>query len=201
MNNLARLLGSVALSAVIATTVVLAQTGHDAMKHEGQEGHGASDAAAASTSTSPLTEPGQGAFAVLSELVVLLEADPATDWTKVDLTALREHLVDMDRVAVASKVVMADVPGGLRASATGDVRTIAALQRMVPAHAAELAKDERWSVEATKTADGVDLTVTSKDPKVVQKIRALGFFGLMASQDHHRNHHLGMATGKMVHLH
>lgn len=36
-----------------------------------------------------LTEPGQGAFAALSEAVRVLEADPETDWTKVDLVGLR----------------------------------------------------------------------------------------------------------------
>ena len=42
--------------------------------------------------------PGQDAFAALQEIVRLLEADPATDWTRVDLDALRMHLVDMAEV-------------------------------------------------------------------------------------------------------
>src|SRR5438046_3161300 len=40
-------------------------------------------------------EPGQSAFAAIQEIVALLEADPGTDWTKVDIEALRRHLVDM----------------------------------------------------------------------------------------------------------
>ena len=39
------------------------------------------------------TEPGQGAFGALHEIVRILEADPRIDWSKVDLDALREHLI------------------------------------------------------------------------------------------------------------
>ena len=39
-------------------------------------------------------EPGQGAFAAMQEIVAILEADPTTDWSKVDLPALRQHLAD-----------------------------------------------------------------------------------------------------------
>ena len=41
------------------------------------------------------TMPGQDAFGAIQETVSLLEADPATDWSKVNIAALREHLIDM----------------------------------------------------------------------------------------------------------
>ncbi|WP_299649135.1 hypothetical protein [uncultured Tateyamaria sp.] len=148
-----------------------------------------------------LTEPGQGAFAALSEVVRVLEADPTTDWSRVDLTGLRAHLIDMDRLVTDAIVTQSSLPNGIIASATGDATTVAALRRMVPAHAAQLALDERWSVEAKNTDTGVDLHVTSDNPAVVARIRGLGFFGLMASQDHHRAHHLKMARGEDVHGH
>ncbi len=85
--------------------------------------------------------------------------------------------------------------------ATGDAVTVAALQRMVPAHADQLARDDRWQVVASNTDAGVTLQLTSDDPAVVRRIRGLGFFGLMASQDHHREHHLMMALGKDAHAH
>jgi hypothetical protein len=56
-------------------------------------------------------------------------------------------------------------------------------------------------VEAIEAENGVELRVTSGDPAVVARIRGLGFFGLMASQDHHREHHLMMARGKDAHAH
>ena len=30
----------------------------------------------------------------------ILEADPTTDWSKVNIGALREHLIDMDEVTM-----------------------------------------------------------------------------------------------------
>src|SRR5579884_926245 len=38
--------------------------------------------------------PGQGAFGAIQEIVRSLDADPNTDWSKVDLEALRQHLID-----------------------------------------------------------------------------------------------------------
>jgi len=148
-----------------------------------------------------LTEPGQGAFAALSEVVRVLEADPNTDWAMVDLSGLRAHLVDMDRLVKGAIVTETVLPNGISALATGDPDAIATLQRMVPAHAAQLANDSRWTVEATQTDTGTELRVTSDDPAVVARIKGLGFFGLMASQDHHREHHLMMARGGNAHDH
>jgi hypothetical protein len=148
-----------------------------------------------------LTEPGQGAFAALSEVVRVLEADPDTDWDQVNLTGLRAHLVDMDRLISDTIVEETPLPDGLSTMATGDAATIATLRRMVPAHAAQLAQDDRWTVEAVTTEDGVELRVTSSHPAVVARIQGLGFFGLMASQDHHREHHLMMARGEDAHGH
>jgi hypothetical protein len=146
-----------------------------------------------------LTEPGQGAFAALSEVVRVLEADPDTDWSQVDLAGLRAHLVDMDRLISDAVVSETDLPDGIAAMATGDADTVATLQRMVPAHAAQLARDDRWTVAVSPSATGMELRVTSTDPAVVARIQGLGFFGLMASQDHHRTHHLTMARGENVH--
>ena len=148
-----------------------------------------------------LTEPGQGAFAALSEVVRVLEADPATDWSKVDLSGLRDHLRDMDRLVSDAVVEARELPNGLSVTVSGDADTVDTVRRMVPAHAKELAKDERWSVVANATDRGAELTVTSDDPAVVARIKGLGFFGLMASQDHHREHHMMMARGEGAHGH
>ncbi len=131
----------------------------------------------------------------------VLEADPSTDWMQIDLTGLRAHLVDMDRLVMNAVVTETDLPDGISAIATGDMATIATLQRMVPAHAAQLARDDRWTVVASETSNGVELRVISDDPAVVARTKGLGFFGLMASQDHHRAHHLMMARGEDAHGH
>lgn len=176
----------------------LAQTNHsghvDGMDHSA---HGQDQPMAGAV----LSEPGQGAFAALSEVVRVLEADPDTDWSEVDLSGLRAHLVDMDRLVSDAVVSETNLPDGISAVATGDADTIATLRRMVPAHAAQLARNHRWTVVATETSNGMELRVTSDDPAVVARIKGLGFFGLMASQDHHREHHLMMALGEETHGH
>jgi non-heme chloroperoxidase len=59
------------------------------------------------------TMPGQDAFGAIAEVVRILEADPATDWTKVDIERLRQHLIDMNEVVLRSEVKQTAVPGGL----------------------------------------------------------------------------------------
>ena len=63
------------------------------------------------------------------------------------------HLVDMDRLVSDTNVEETELPDGLSAMATGDSDTIATLRRMVPAHAVQLAQDDRWTVEAIDVED------------------------------------------------
>lgn len=186
------------VAVVGGSAIALAQTMHsdhgDGMDHAMHGHDGPADSIG-------LTEPGQGAFAALSEVVRVLEADPDTDWGRVDLVGLRAHLVDMDRLVSDAVVTETELPDGLSALATGDTETIATLRRMVPAHAAQLARDDRWTVEVSGLESGMELRVISDDPAVIARIKGLGFFGLMASQDHHREHHLMMARGENAHGH
>jgi hypothetical protein len=143
--------------------------------------------------------PGQGAFGAIAEIVAMLEADPATDWSKVDLEALRQHLIDMNEVTLNASAVAKPIEGGLAISVTGAGRTLAAIQRMVPAHASEIDGSKGWSAKASPRADGVLLTVTATDPKEIAHIRGLGFAGIMASGSHHQAHHLAIAKGEPMH--
>jgi hypothetical protein len=154
----------------------------------------------ASTLPAP-TMPGQDAFGAVQEIVRILEADPKTDWSKVALEPLRQHLIDMNEVTLGAAAAATEIDGGLRVAVTGSGRTLAAIQRMVPAHAAELNGVNGWSVTAAAAPDGVLLTVTARDPKEVQHIRGLGFIGLMVSGGHHQPHHLAMARGEFSETH
>ena len=49
------------------------------------------------------TMPGQEAFGTIQEIVRILDADPTTDWSKVSIGALREHLIDMDDVTMRAR--------------------------------------------------------------------------------------------------
>ena len=108
-------------------------SGHDAGGHAGM--HGAS--------TTP-TLPGQDAFGAIQEIVRMLDADPKTDWSKVDLEALRQHLIDMNEVTLKAEAAPKQIDGGLEIAVTGSGRTLVAIQRMIPA----------WARSRTASTDG-----------------------------------------------
>ena len=153
----------------------------------------------AGTSMTIPTMPGQDAFGAIQEIVRMLESDPGTEWSKVDLEALRQHLIDMNDVTLKADAAAKLVDGGLEITVTGEGRTVAAIQRMLPAHAEELDQMNGWTAKTASLANGILLTVTSDDPNEVQHIRGLGFIGLLVSGAHHQPHHLAMATGEFSH--
>jgi hypothetical protein len=160
--------------------------------------HAAHSGAAAHGEAIPAM-PGQDAFGAIQEIVRILEADAGTDWSRVNIDALREHLIDMNEVTLRATSRAEPVEGGLRMLVTGTGRTFEAIRRMLPAHAREIDGQNGWSVTAEPIADGVALTVTSADPEQVVKIRALGFMGIMVRGAHHQPHHLAMARGLLPH--
>ena len=145
------------------------------------------------------TEPGQGAFGALQQIVQILEADPHTDWSKVNLDALRAHLIDMDRVTLDAHAVVRHIPGGNRITVTGTGRTLVAIQRLLPEEAMHLNGMHGWHIAANRIRDGVILTVTTGDAKQVAMIRGLGFAGILASGNFHPRHHLEIARGEPMH--
>ncbi|HEX5958575.1 MAG TPA: hypothetical protein VFY92_07955 [Hyphomicrobiaceae bacterium] len=141
------------------------------------------------------TMPGQDAFGTIQEIVGILEADPETDWSKVNISALREHLIDMNEVTLKSVATERRLDNGIEIAVSGEGRTVEAIKRMVPAHARELAKTG-WSATTEDSPNGVKLTVTSTDPQQAVRIRGLGFMGIMVQGGHHQLHHLAMAKGE-----
>lgn len=178
--------------------VVLAQTepdhGHASAAHAQHRMAVSSGGGVADT---PLpTLPGQDAFGAIQEIVRLLEADPNTDWSKVNLTTLREHLIDMNEVTLHAAAQEQRRDDGLDVIVTGEGRTLDAIRRMLPAHASELNHLNGWRAGTEKLPNGVRLVVTSDVPHEVVHIQGLGFIGLMASGNHHQLHHLAMAQGE-----
>ncbi|MEP0942143.1 MAG: hypothetical protein ABJH63_06740 [Rhizobiaceae bacterium] len=177
--------------------VVVAGAGYGAANlMQGQ--HSAGEHVGHSSASAP-KEAGQSAFAATAEIVALLSNDPQADWSKVNIAALRQHLVDMNALFLQANVSAIPQPDGWRYQVTGSGTVLRAIQAMVPAHAIELDKMDDWSASATKTDAGAELRVTSSSAETRQKIKGLGFFGLMATGAHHQPHHLSMATGKSTH--
>jgi hypothetical protein len=144
------------------------------------------------------TMPGQDAFGTIQEIVRILEADPTTDWSKVNIDALREHLIDMNEVTLHAAATERALDNGIEIAVTGEGRTRDAIKRMVPAHAHEL-NAIGWQAKTEDLPNGVRLVVTSTDPGEVTKVKALGFMGIMVQGSHHQLHHLMMAKGEFAH--
>ncbi|MBV5264813.1 hypothetical protein [Pinisolibacter aquiterrae] len=143
-------------------------------------------------------EPGQGAFAAIQEIEEILEADPSTDWSKVDLEALRRHLIDMNRVTLEAEVKNEAIDGGMRFVVTGVGPVADSIRRMVVAHAATMNGVGGWTFEAARTEAGAVLTVRVP-PQDLAKLRGLGFIGAMTRGMHHQEHHLTIARGGHPH--
>lgn len=140
-------------------------------------------------------ETGQAAFAAIQEIVALLEADSATDWAKVDIEALRLHLIDMNNVTLGAVVEAVEFEGSVRFSVSGDGLVRESVRRMVVAHAATVNGVDGWKFAAAPSGTGAILTVSPPDQASMAKLRALGFMGVMARGMHHQQHHWMLATG------
>jgi hypothetical protein len=143
------------------------------------------------------TMPGQDAFGAIAEVVQILEADTTTDWSKVNIGTLREHLIDMNEVTLRAAATERALDNGVEIAVTGEGRTGEAIKRMLPAHAHELSQIG-WTIVTEDLPDGVKLVVTSTDAQQVIKLKALGFMGIMVQGTHHQAHHLTMATGEVA---
>ena len=150
-------------------------------------------------STGAPTMPGQDAFGAIAEVVQMLDADPSTDWSKIDLERLRQHLIDMNEVVLRSQVKQSEVIGGLVMDVIGTGRTEQAIRAMLVPHGAELDRMPAFAAKSEPIPGGVRLTVTAKAPgdaRAVARLRGLGFIGLLAAGAHHGPHHLAMARGE-----
>ena len=136
--------------------------------------------------------PGQDAFGAIQEVVQILQADPSTDWSKVNIAALRQHLIDMNEVTLRAVASERMLDNGMEIAVTGEGRTLEAIKRMVPAHVNEL-REIGWNAKSEDIANGVKLTVIASEAQPLAKLKALGFMGIMVQGGHHQPHHLMMA--------
>ncbi|WP_282063628.1 hypothetical protein [Roseobacter litoralis] len=179
-------------SLILSWTLAAAST--TSAQHIDHQDHGTMHA----TAIMP-TEPGDASFAAISEIVKILAQDPDTDWERVDIDALRVHLVDMTQLILGASVETAEISNGLRMTVSRSDRPGEAVSRMVPAHGPVLASETGWLSTVVSNERSITWTVTDPEADDVSQIRSLGFFGLMATGDHHREHHLAIAQGDSVH--
>jgi hypothetical protein len=140
-------------------------------------------------------QPAQSAYAAIGEIVRILKAD----WSKVDLEAVRQHMIDMDEVTMRAVVSQKPVPAGVTMMVTGDAKVAAAITRMLTSHAGMLDQDPQYHATVAPITGGMRFTVTARDTgnaKLVAMIRGMGFAGLLTEGDHHARHHLALARGE-----
>ena len=141
--------------------------------------------------------PGQDAFGAIQEVVQILQSDPKTDWSKVNIDVLRQHLIDMNEVTLRAAATPRVFDSGIEFTVTGEGRALEAIKRMVPAHVNEL-REIGWNAKSDELPNGVKLTVTANEGQPLPKLKALGFMGIMVQGGHHQPHHLMMAMGQFA---
>lgn len=177
---------------LIQSSAALAADGHSGMNHHAHN---------IDSSASQLTEAGNDVFGTLQEVIKKLNNNPDTDWAKVDIEALRQHLLDMHDMTLNVEVIsQKSIRHGLQAIIKPTTaRAEVALDRVFKAHPGQLQRETGWQMSVTKNGKHYTLTTTSTKPEEAIKIRGLGYIGLMAYGNHHQPHHWGMATGNNPH--
>ena len=131
--------------------------------------------------------------------MTILDADPQTDWSKVNIPALRSHLADMNNVTFYAQVEANPIDDGIRFTITGDGEVAASIRRMVTAHAATMNGIRGFSYETEETGDGAVMTARFSDRADLPMLTGLGFIGVMTLGAHHQEHHLAIASGRSPH--
>ncbi|MBY6154682.1 hypothetical protein KUV47_15780 [Vannielia litorea] len=140
--------------------------------------------------------PGDDVFGAIAEIVALLAADPDTDWNRVKLNDLREHLLDMETAARGPLPEQRFIATGIEIDVP---RSLASVGRLVSAHAPVLENETGWSSRVIEDSDGLIWRVEAEAAGDVPRVHALGFLGLLATGAHHQAHHLAMAKGDAHH--
>jgi hypothetical protein len=155
-----------------------------------------------STAKQPvLSEAGNDIFGTLQEAIKKLDANPNTDWSKVDLEALRQHLIDMKHFTIDVEVLSKkDTEKGMEIVIKPTTKAAnKALSRAMSAHPAMLNTETGWTMKVVTKGDTFTLNVTTDTPPEMARLRGLGYIGIMAIGNHHQIHHWMMASGANPH--
>ena len=193
MNN------KITLAAVILSLIVGFQTISHAAEHSAGQHSG--HAQQGSQSAAPLTEAGNDAYGTLQEALQKLLADPKTDWSKVNMEALRQHLVDMNNFTANVDIArQTPVKNGVEVILVPhNKRVVESLKRMFAAHPQQLKNETGWDMKIIDLSGSYKISITTKNLNEVKKIQGLGYIGIMAWGNHHQAHHWMMAKGGNPH--
>ena len=100
----------------------------------------------------------------------------------------------MHNVTLKANVTSAPIDAGMRFEVTGEGPVRQSIRRMVLAHAATMNGVDGWTFEAKEIEGGASRDVHTP-PKDADKVKGLGFFGIMTLRRRHQAHHLMIARG------
>lgn len=109
----------------------------------------------------------------------------------------------MHNVALHVRVLETeDIEGGVRLTVrpTSDSAR-ASLRRVLAAHPMMLKREAGWYMDVSADEKDILLIVTDPSGRETEKIRALGYMGLLAYGAHHQRHHWKLVQGKSPHAH
>jgi hypothetical protein len=186
------------LSLSIAMTIVMpmasAHMHHANMSHTAMMGHNIAPTQVV------LTESGTDPFATLQEVIAALESNTNTNWEKVNIEALRLHLIEMHDMTINVAVKQRHIDNGFQAVVTPTTsNAVKSLTRVLSGHPAQMKAETGWDMQVQVNNSVFTLTVTTDNAKDVAKIRGLGYIGVMAYGNHHQPHHWAMASGDNPH--
>lgn len=188
---------AIAIVAILASSMIFSQIDPASMKHFLVHGVPASSV----KTTAILTESGTDPFATVQEIIAQLEANPNTNWEKVNIEALRLHLVQMQDMIMNVKVSQQSIKNGFQAVVVPTTdRALKSMISVLSAHPAQLRAETGWDMQVSRDNKVFTLTVTVNNPKKVSKIRGLGYVGIMAYGRHHPAHHWAIASGNNPHV-
>jgi hypothetical protein len=148
-----------------------------------------------------LSEAGNDIFGTIQEVIKTLDANPKTDWSKVDLEALRQHLIDMKHFTVDVAIIsQKDIENGTEVIVKATTEAAhKALKRAMSAHPAMLNSETGWTMKAEEKDGQFTLSISTEKTSEVARLRGLGYIGVMALGQHHQVHHWMMASGANPH--
>jgi hypothetical protein len=198
---------AIAVAAVAIIVVILSQKQKtmnytSGMEHSSDMNHSinSADHTITSNSNSVLSEAGTDPFAVIQEAIALLEANSDTDWSAVNIEALRSHLVEMQDMTLNVTVEQQPINLGFMAVITPTTnRAVQSMIRVLSAHPSQMKIETGWDMTVTNNNGIFTITVTTDQLLDVDKIRGLGYIGIMAYGKHHQPHHWAMASGENPH--
>ena len=179
---------------IIVAPMASAHMHHTNMNHAAMMGHNTAAAPVA------LKESGTDPFATLQEVITVLEANPGTNWEKVNIEALRLHLVEMQDMTINVDVKQQDINNGFQAVVTPTTnRAVKSITRVLSGHPVQMKAETGWDMQVQNNNGVFTVTVTTDNAKDGAKIRGLGYIGVMAYGSHHQPHHWAIASGENPH--